>query len=63
VPDLLTICRPVLRVDLQIGGWLLAKGLQAGLAAAEANLEACGELAGSQALRVRVESLQEDRID
>jgi formiminotetrahydrofolate cyclodeaminase len=63
VPGLLTLCQPALRVDLQIGSWLLAKGLQAGLAAAEVNLQAWGELAEAQPLRARVEALQEDKID
>jgi methenyltetrahydrofolate cyclohydrolase len=63
VSGLLTVCRPVLRVDLQIGCWLLANGLKAGLLTAEANLQVWGNPAEAQPFRVRMEALQEDGID
>ena len=63
IPGLLSVCQLGLRVDLQIGCWLLANGLEAGLLAAEANLQAWGDAAEAQPFRARMEALQEDRID
>jgi formiminotetrahydrofolate cyclodeaminase len=63
VAGILAICEPALRVDYQVGCWLLANGLDAGLAAAEANLRAWGDAAEAQVLKSRMEALQEDRID
>jgi formiminotetrahydrofolate cyclodeaminase len=60
---LLALCQPALRVDLQIGCWLLVNGIEAGLAAAEANLQAWGDVAEAEPFRARMEALQEDRID
>lgn len=57
LPSLLDLCWPVVRPDLEIGGWLLQAGLRAGLLAAESNLREWGDNAESQLLRARIEAL------
>ena len=55
--SLLDTCWPAVCPDPEIGIWLLETGVRAGLAAAEGNLDYCGDGAEAQALQIRIESL------
>jgi formiminotetrahydrofolate cyclodeaminase len=59
MPAMLDLCWPAVRTDLEIGGWLLEVGVQAGLAAAESNLRARGNGAEAAALEARVRLLRD----
>jgi formiminotetrahydrofolate cyclodeaminase len=63
LPALSNACRRSVRVDLQIGSWLLETGMRSGLQAAESNLRVWEAGAESQALRVRIAALQESESD
>jgi formiminotetrahydrofolate cyclodeaminase len=63
VPSLTAICRPAVRVDLQVCAWLLALGVRAGLQAAEGNLVAYGNGPEAASFRARIRALQEGKID
>jgi formiminotetrahydrofolate cyclodeaminase len=56
-------CRPSVRVDYEIGAWLLETGLRAGLRAAEANLRSWGDATGARSLQLRLDALQEGDLD
>lgn len=63
VPALLDRCPPVVRLELQVGGWLLHAASRAGRLAAEVNLGMCGECDETGSLRVRLAALEEGSRD
>jgi formiminotetrahydrofolate cyclodeaminase len=63
VPDLYSVCWPVVRVDLDIGVRLLETGVRAGLQAADANLHSWGDDPEAQSLRIRLQAMQEGKVD
>lgn len=52
-------CWPAVRMDLRAGGWLLESGRNAGVLAAEVNLQMWGAGAQTQPLRLRLTALKE----
>lgn len=63
VPMLLESCPSVVRLDLQVGAWLLHTASQAGRLAAEVNLGTCGECGTAESLRLRLAVLKERQCD
>jgi formiminotetrahydrofolate cyclodeaminase len=55
---LLDTCWPAVCPDPEIGIWLLEVGMRAGLAAAESNIELCGNAPGARSLRLRIDALK-----
>jgi formiminotetrahydrofolate cyclodeaminase len=63
LPELFTVCPPVVQVDLQTGGWLLETGVRSGLRAAKTNLGAWADGTEPPALGSRIDALQEAKLD
>lgn len=63
IPALLDRCPPVVRLDLQVGGWLLHAASRAGRLAAQANLGMTGECDETRSLRLRLAALEEGSRD
>ena len=63
VSALESVCRPGVRVDYEIGVWLLEIGLRAGQRAAEVNLRSWGYAPEARLLRLRLDALQEGDLD
>jgi len=63
VSALESACRPSVRVDYEIGVWLLEIGLRAGQRAAQANLRSWGDAPEARWLRLRLDALQEGDLD
>ena len=55
---LLEICWPAVCPDPEIGIWLLETGMRAGVAAAESNIERCGDAPEARSLRLRIGALK-----
>lgn len=58
LPELLDLCWPAVKPDLQVGQWLLEVGLRAGVSAAESNLRAWSGDKEAVPLRARVGALK-----
>lgn len=63
MPVLAAVCPRSVRVDLEIGGWLLETGMRSGLRAAKANLKAWSDGTEFPDYRARIDALQEGEID
>jgi formiminotetrahydrofolate cyclodeaminase len=63
VSALESVCRPGVRVDYEIGVWLLEIGQRAGQRAAEVNLRSWGYAPEARLLRLRLDALQEGDLD
>lgn len=63
MPVLVAVCPPSVRVDLEIGGWLLETGMRSGLRAAKANLKAWSDGTEFPVYRARIDALQEGELD
>ena len=63
MPVLAAVCPPSVRVDLEIGGWLLETGMRSGLRAAQANLKDWSDGNEFPDYRARIDALQEGKID
>jgi formiminotetrahydrofolate cyclodeaminase len=58
LPDALDTCWPAVRPDLEIGGWLLQTGRDAGLLVAATNLRDWGDKLADASLSARLEVLK-----